>query len=410
MKGLNLLLLLFLSSSSFLSANEKDTSLDSFISAYKKKQFEFDYEKNEAESSKLRDSWIAPLRLDYSYSKSNPYANEQLNENASLRMNQPIFQSGGIYYGIKFANATKLYRDVSVDVAKRKMIKDAIGTLMQIKQASLRIQKQKLQIKNSQINLAQKKEQYLNGQLDSGFLDNAIIQKNIVTAALYDMQTNRERLINHFAALSDLDYKSVSLLHLDMLSKKEFLSNNTYLKQSDYSIEKDRYAKDVRVAKYLPKVSLVAAYNWQKISNQTFQVGSQFVNNSNELDYYNYGFNVSIPLDINTFKDIESAKVDYLKSQVVKKDRRRELSSLYDQVMNNIKNYDKKIRLSRENRKLYSKLLADTKKLYASGYKTEYDVQTLSNSLAIQKLDTKIYKIDKQLELLNLYEMYTKKR
>ncbi len=78
--------------------------------------------------------------------------------------------------------------------------------------------------------------------------------------------------------------------------------------------------------------------------------------------------------------------------------------------MNNIKNYDKKIRLSRENRKLYSKLLADTKKLYASGYKTEYDVQTLSNSLAIQKLDTKIYKIDKQLELLNLYEMYTKKR
>lgn len=177
MKGLNLLLLLSLSSSTLLFANENNISLDSFISDYKNRQFEYDYKKSEAESSKLRDSWIAPLRLNYNYSKSNPYSSEQLNESAAIRMDQPIFQSGGIYYGIKFADASKLYNDVSIDVAKRRMIKDAISILMQIQQSALRIKKQKLQIKNSEINLLQKKEQYLNGQLDSGFLDNAIIQK-----------------------------------------------------------------------------------------------------------------------------------------------------------------------------------------------------------------------------------------
>ena len=408
MKGLNLLLLLCLGSSSLLFSAEENATLDGFISDYKNQQFEYDYKKSESESLKLRDSWIAPLRINYNYSKSNPYSSEQLNESAGIRMDQPIFQSGGIYYGIKFANASKLYTDVSIDVAKRRMIKDAISILMQIKQTSLRIKRQKLQIKNSEINLLQKKEQYLNGQLDSGFLDNAIIQKNIVVQALYDIETNKEKLINRFSALSDLDYKSVAVLHLDMISKGEFLHHNTYIKQSEYEIEKNRYAKDVRVAKYLPKVNLTAGYNWQKTSNQIFQVGNQFVDNSNELDYYDYGFKLSLPIDVNTFRDIESAKVDYLKSQVIKKDRTRELSALYDQVMNNIKNFDKKIALSRENRKLYKKLLDDTQKLYASGYKTEYDVKTLTNSLAIQKLDTKIYKIDKQLELLNLYEMYIK--
>ncbi|WP_297431839.1 TolC family protein [Sulfurimonas sp.] len=406
MKGLNLLLLLCLGSSSTLLANENNASLDSFISDYKNQQFEYDYKKSEAESSKLRDSWIAPLRLNYNYSKSNPYTTEQLNESAGIRMDQPIFQSGGIYYGIKFADASKLYNDVSIDVAKRKMIKDAISLLMQIRQTSLRIQKQKLQIKNSDINLLQKKEQYLNGQLDSGFLDNAIIQKNIVVQALYDIETNREKLINKFSALSDLNYKKVSILHLKMISKNEFLQYNTYIKQSEYRLEKSLYAKDVRVAKYLPKVNLTAGYNWQKTSNQQFS--PTFPAFSQERNYYDYGFKLSIPIDINTFRDIESAKVDYLKSQVIKKDRVRELSALYDQVMNNIKNFNKKIALSRQNRELYKKLLDDTEKLYASGYKTKYDVQTLTNSLAIQKIDTKIYKMDKQLELLNLYEMYIK--
>ena len=153
-------------------------------------------------------------------------------------------------------------------------------------------------------------------------------------------------------------------------------------------------------------MNLTAGYNWKLTTNQAFQVGSIIVSNSNELDYYDYGISVSIPLDINTFRDIESAKVDYLKAQVVQKDKQRELKALYEQVMHNIKNFDKKIALSNENIELYSKLLDDTKKLYTAGYKTEYDVNRLQNSLQIQYIDTKIYEIDKQLELLNLYEMY----
>jgi len=399
MKALNHLAVLSLLLSSSLIANENNASLDEYISEIKKDQFNYDYEKNEAESSKLRDSWIAPLNLQYSHSTSNPYVDEQTAQSAAIRMDQPVFQSGGIYYGIKYASASKKYSDYSVDVAKRKMIKDAISFLMQIKQSTLRIQRQKLQIKNSEISLEQKKEQYLNGQLDSGFLDNAIIERNFVIQNLYDMETAKERLILSFSTLSDLDYQTASIPHLELLNKEEFLKHNIVLKMADSKIEQDGYNKDITVAKYLPAVNFTAGYNWSK-SDSPFKFGPT------EKDYYDYGFRATMPISINTFRDIESAKIDFLKSGLVKEDKTIQLDALFNQVMQNLDNWGKKKLLAIENKEIYSKLLVDTKDLYSAGYKTEYDVDLLDNSVKIAELDSKIYEIDKQLELLTLFEMY----
>ncbi|QFR43435.1 TolC family protein [Sulfurimonas xiamenensis] len=397
MKVLNLSIALSLLCSSLLFSDEE---LDSYISQNKKEQFIYDYEKNEAESSKLRDSWIAPLNLNYTHSKSDPYGEQQTSESASIKMDQPIFQSGGIYYGIKFAEASRIYSDYSIDVAKRKLVKDAVSLLMQIKQIDLKVSKQKLQIENSEINLAQKKEDYLNGQLDSGFLDSAIIDRNILIQALYDLETNKERLISKFNAISDMNYKNAFVPNLNILTQEQFLKHNIVLGMSESEIVKNRYAKDVTVAQYLPKVNITAGYNWDK-SDSIYQFGS-----AKEKDYYNFGFKVNLPLDINTFRDIESSKIDYLKSQLLVEDKMRELKAIFEQVMQNIENFERKKQLSVENMELYEKLLSDTKELYQAGYKTQYDVELLQNSVAIQKSDVKIYELDKQLELLTLYEMY----
>ncbi|EQB40561.1 transporter [Sulfurimonas hongkongensis] len=374
-------------------------SLEAYISDNKKEQFKYDYDKVEAESLKLRDSWIAPLNLQYSYSKSNPYEEEQTSESAFVKMDQPIFASGGIYYGIKFAEASRVYSNYSIEVAQRKLVKDAISLLMQIKQMDYKIKKQELQIKNSEINLAQKQEQYLNGQLDSGFLDNAIIERNVVTQTLYDIQTNKERLISKFNAISDMSYKNAEVPNLDTLTLEQFLANNIVLDMSSSDIDKTRYNKDVTTAKYLPQVSLTAGYNWNK-SDTVYKFGA------NEKNYYDYGIKVSMPLDINTYRDIEASRIDYLKSGLVVEDRKRELKALFEQVMQNIKNFEKKILLSIDNKKLYEKLLFETQEMYSAGYKTSYDVDLLKNSVAIQSIDLKIFEIDKQLELLTLYEMY----
>ena len=130
----------------------EELNLDPYISGLKQKEFSYDYEKSLLEKKKLRDSWIQPLQLRYSISKSNPYNEEgaqtQQTQNAAIVMDQPIFRSGGIYYGIKFAQASYQYNKYSIDVAKRKMIKEAVSLLMQIQQTALSIEKQELQIDN----------------------------------------------------------------------------------------------------------------------------------------------------------------------------------------------------------------------------------------------------------------------
>jgi len=400
MKVLTISVALFLACSTLLSAAEKNEKLEEYISQNKKEQFSYDYQKNEAESSKLRDSWIAPLNLQYSYTVSNPYSAEQTSQNAAIKLDQPIFQSGGIYYAIKFAEVSHLYANYSVDAAKRKLVKDAISLLMQIKQLKLKIDKQNLQIKNAEINLELKKEQYLSGQLDSGFLDNAIIERNSVIQALYDIETTKERLISKFQAISDSSYESAQIPHLEVLDKESFLEYNILLNISKSDREKYRYTKNMTIAKYLPKVSITGGYNWSKSEKQLFSASD------GERDYYDYGVKASMPLSINTFRDVESAKIDFLKSKLVIEDKKRELNALFEQVMQNIDNFDKKRVLSIENRDLYEKLLVDTKNLFTAGYKTKYDVDLLENSVEIQKLDVMIFDIDRQLELLTLYEMY----
>ncbi len=396
MRALKTFIVLSLLCSSIILSEE---SLEDYISQNKQKQFEYDYKKNESDSSKLRDSWIAPVNLKYTYLKSKPLDSEQTSKTAIVAMDQPIFASGGIYYGIKYAQASKKYADYSIDVAKRKLIKDAVSLLMQIKQIDLKIEKQHLSIKNAEINLEIKKEQYLSGQLDSSFLDSAIIERNTVISALYDIETSKERLISNFEAISDMDYIKAYVPHFKFLDKEEFLNNNIVLNLNKSEMVKNGYEKDVTVANYLPKVNFTAGYTWSETETQTTQ---------SKDDYYNYGFRVSMPLDINTFRDIESSKITYMKSQISIEDKKRLLIVIYDQVIQNVDNFKKKIELSKENKGIYQKLLEDTKKLYEVGYKTAYDVEVLENSYNIQELDVRVLELDKQLELLTLYETYQK--
>lgn len=385
------------------------TSLEDYLSELKRKQFGYEYEKADQESSKLRDSWIMPIRLSYSITRQNPYNEEGREEvesqSAAIAVDQPIFQSGGIIYGVKFANASREYANYSIDQQKRIMIKQAVDLLMQIKQSELRIKKQQLQIANSEINLEQKREQYLTGQLDSGFLNNAIIEKNIVTQALYDLETGNAQLIAQFKKISDLDPKTAKIPFLALLDEARFLEQNIDLRLAESESEKNRYNKNVTLAKYLPSINLVASYNWQKQQSNVLYPGVGFTTIDNPgTTYYRYGLSASMPLDINAYNDFEAAKVTYLQSQVVIDDKKRELRLLYEQVMQNLIKYEKKIALADENRNLYEALLDETKGLFKAGYKTQYDVDTLSNSLQIEGINKKIYEIDKQLELLTLYE------
>jgi outer membrane protein TolC len=123
-------------------------------------------------------------------------------------------------------------------------------------------------------------------------------------------------------------------------------------------------------------------------------------------DYYNlYGLRFAMPLfDINSFKNIEIAKLNHIKSNLLLEYKKKEESNLYEMILKRVEIVKEKIFLANEDLKLYKSLLKSTKEQFKGGEKTIYDVEIMENSLKTKEIDKEIYDIDMQLLLLELYK------
>jgi outer membrane protein TolC len=130
---------------------------------------------------------------------------------------------------------------------------------------------------------------------------------------------------------------------------------------------------------------------------------SNYTPTNTKENYYNYGFSVSMPIDINSLSDIELAKVQHLKAATQVIDTKNTIKQEYDWILNSIMVLDKKIELVKKDIKLYQNLYKLTNNLAKAGEKTKLDAKVMYNSLQIRKYDKKIYEIEKQLQLLHLY-------
>jgi len=397
MRGSSVLKRLFLLCS-LLTLPLVSDDLKDILSANKTLMFEYDLERNELESDKLSKSWINPVMLRYSQSSTTRYPGQTVTTgNYSVAIDQPIFRSGGIYYAIKYANSHRLVNRTDLLLQRRAMIGDAASTLFELKKNVLLRKKMAYQIKNDRIDIRQKRESYNAGLLDSSFLDQAILKKSQDEASLLELELGFLELKQRFSLLSDKDPAKLKLPKLKLISKESYRSENLELKRDIYLAEESQYQEHMTVAKYLPSVSLQGQYLDGDLNPLWTSAGKM------KESYYNYGFTVSMPLDINTFTDIESSKVSKLRAATQVVDRRERVNEEYDWIRNSLQILDRKIVLAKKDEKIYSNLYRLTKDLAKAGEKTDLDVQVMHNSREIRKLDQKIYEIDKQIQLLKLY-------
>ena len=364
------------------------------------KQEELALEKKAAinQAKQLRDSWIMPIRVSYLYQKGNQFPNQEL-KNFSITIDQPIFKSGGIWAAIKYANAKKIASLYGVELKRNQLIALVIELAYKRKRLILQEQKQKLLIKNAQINVEIKKDAYLHGLLDSTFLDNAILQKNSAQLALLELEQQRLDLEKNLRDLSDIDFNT-PLPRFGLKSQEDYLRKNLLLMEKEEQKRAAKYNSFMQIARFMPTLSVVASYNHQSMQ------GSLYIPNYSYQDsYYTYGVRLQLNfLDINALKIIEEAKINKLKAANQLLLSKLQKSNLYRKILSQLRLIDKKIALLKENKRLYQRLLLQTKDLYRAGEKTKYDVQTLQNSIAIKEIELQIYDIDKQLLLLQLYK------
>jgi outer membrane protein TolC len=373
--------------------------LDNILSPTQNNLFDYDEKKNEKEMFKLQNSWINPITLSHSYTRTDQYSNKKTTNITSISITQPIFKSGAIYAAIKYANFLDSYNKTSIEKAKRTAIKNAYEILFNIKKIDVSIQKQKLLIENANIDISRKKEQFLNGVIDSSYLNNAIISKNTLLQSNADLISQKESLILNFKNLSDLKYEDISLPILSLINKDNYINNNKDFILAREDIEVQRSLKNSIIGNNLVTVSLNGSYNLLKDKYDPESTSFR----SQNINYYKVGFTISMPLDINSIKNIESAKISYLKSKLNLIDVKNKLSNSYKDSVITIKNIDKKIQILESTIELYKSLILSTKDNIKAGINTMLDLQELENTDKINKLTLKTYQIDKNIELLDLY-------
>jgi Trp operon repressor len=84
-------------------------------------------------------------------------------------------------------------------------------------------------------------------------------------------------------------------------------------------------------------------------------------------------------------------------------EKKKEIANNYRLIEKHLEIIDKKIALSKEDAEHYASMLVTAQELEEVGDRTSLDTQIVANTLKIREIDQEIYKIDAQLELLNLY-------
>jgi outer membrane protein TolC len=399
MKGSNVLKKLLVLCSFLASSLLHGDDLGDILSDNKALLFDYQFETNELESDKLSKSWVNPVRLQYSKNYSTQFGDNTIATGSfSVVIDQPIFRSGGIYYAIKYSDALRQANDSDLTLQRRQLIGDAVSILFNLNKNKLEQNKMRLLIKNDIIDIRQKKDSYDAGLLDSSFLDQAILKQSQDQASLLELELNLLELKQRFSLLSDKNPDVLKLPVLKLMSKEHYTEENLDLKTDRFRADVSNYNEKITWAKYLPTVSLQGQYIDGDI-NPLFARPDSIL----QEQYYNYGFSVSMPLDINAFTDIEASKVEKLRAAVQVLDRKNTVVEEYQWIYNSLNVLDKKIALAKKDEKIYQNLFRVTKNLAEAGEKTSLDTEIMSNSLNIRKLDQQIYTIDKQVHLLKLY-------
>lgn len=364
---------------------------EKIISDKRLQKFELSSEQIKEESSKLRKDWINPITYQYTNNLGEDYKTQR----SVISINQPIFQSGGIYQAIKYADSTYNFNSLDLEQEKKQLIKNAINLLYNIEKINLNIEKAKYTLDNAKIDVIRKKEQVLNGFLDASFLDNALLTLNSTKNNLVDLKYQKQELINNFNNISSQEYTNFQLPIFKMFNEKEFIEDNIQLKKLEADINKKDNFAYMTMAKYLPSINAFYTYSKYHEMDTNIQAGRQ--------NDQTFGLTLNVPLDSRTFNDIQSKRIEYLKSKLNLENSIDDEKTFFKTKLEKLSMLDERLQITKDDLEVYDSILKIINEEKDAEIKTQSDLDTLQNSQKIKSIDLKIYEIDKQIELLEMY-------
>ncbi len=382
----NLLLLLVLISA--VAAEEIPLSTQKMkLLEFQKKQVKEDLNKNEK-------SWLNPFTLSASINRNKtPSLSKYDIKNISLNINQDLFRSGGIFYTISQAKSLANVNLLSIDKQEALYLKNAYTLLVQIKRDRLKLQQNELTLKNSEIDLFIIQAKYKVGSADITDLNRAVLNRDSAktqTIIIRNFLQNEEFELKKIIGKKSID--AINLPEFVLLSKEQYLKQNLELLEYKSKYKNSEDNLKVTRSSYLPKLTFNGSISYNEYSNIN-RDGSN----------YSYGLTLSMPLDIKTKSTIESVKLQSLQIKTGASDRHLELEQEYEKHLYTIGNFKDKIDIANNTYDTYKKLHEFTKSQVSVGMKSSYDLESLTNSMEIQKLEVAIQKYNIIIEKITLF-------
>jgi outer membrane protein TolC len=368
-------------------------SLASVLNNTKDKIFNAEINKTKEDSNALKNSWISPAFINMNYTKNTQNKISTDIKTVQIMWNQDIFRSGGIYYAIKYAKALGIYNLDLIKQQKLGLIKTAFTLKTQILRDKLLLKQNILKLANLEINVKVTKDNYLAGNADISDMNNILVQRD--TQKMANL-TLKQAIQNEIRELKKLTNKKFEIKNFPLITKDEYIKQNIVLTTLNAKSKSDYTKAKITTASYLPKltVNLQASH-----SDYDSEIDSQ----DNIDNPWSAGLTLSMPLDINYKANIQSAKINYLKSKLDINDKKNELSQKYDEVIDNIDILQEKIKIAKQIQNSYKSLYNVVKEQFNAGLKTVYDVESLKNSLEIQNLEVEVQKYNITLQKIDLY-------
>jgi len=344
--------------------------------------------KEEEKSNKY--DWVSDIDLSGSITKDD---DDLTTKNYSLSLSQEIFNFGGITSQMQYAEQLKKLNNLDLDISTKDDLNTLFSYLIDIKIDDINLKQNILNIENSLIEIRHKKSEYKAGQLDISDLNDAIMTKNELSDTQKELKLSKLVNINSVKKYTSRDYNDIKIPDVKLMSKDIFLKNATSIGYAKLDVDVNRSLYKIKKSDYLPSLSVTGDYGYYDYDSSSYTSG----------EYYDYGLKLSIPFNLTSTNDIEQKRLDYLISQQELMDEKISSESTYDEAVLTIKSYQDRIKLAQDDIKLYDELLVENEEEYKAGYKTIDDVETIKNSKLIRELDIKIYELNIQKEIINLY-------
>lgn len=335
-------------------------------------------------------NWISDININSTISKDQ---DDIQSEDYSISISQDIFKFGGINSQIDYSKELKKLDLLTIDINTKEDIGSLYSYLIDIKLNEIALKQNILHIKNSTIELDQKKSEYKAGELGISDLNNVIMTKNALRETQKSLLLEKGENLNSLKEYTKKEYSLIKIPKMKLMTKELFLQSSTAVKYASLNSNVNKYSYEVKKSDYLPKLTLNTKYGYNNSDT------------TNVDDYYTYGLNISIPISFTSSNDIQQSKLEYLISKKELADKKNSANLTYDKTILIIQNLKEKIKLAQEDIKLYDELLSINEEEYKAGYKTLDDVETLKNSKQIRELDIASYEFNIQMNLISLYSL-----